>query len=60
MAEAKDIRIPTLFIILWRMCTAGTVKEKVKINQSSALYQPASNCILTRSNGLQTGGLDAC
>ena len=59
-AGAKDIRISTLFIIWWRMCTAGTVKEKVKMNQSRALHQPTSNCILTRRNRLQTGGLDAC
>lgn len=59
-AEAKDIRIPALFIILWSRCTAGTVKEKVKINQSSTIYLPTSNCILTPCNSLQTGGLDAC
>lgn len=39
------------------MCIAGTVKEKVKINQSNVLCQLASNCILTHCNSLQTGGL---
>lgn len=58
-AEAKERWISTLFIILWRMCTAGTVNEKVRINQFNVLCQPASNCILTQCNSLQTSGLDA-
>ncbi len=32
------------------MFTAGTVREKVRINQSNVLCQPASNCILTQCN----------
>lgn len=59
-AKPKDRGISAVFIIWWRMSTAGAVAEKVRINQSSTLSQPAVDCILTQCNGFQTSGLDAC
>lgn len=54
----QQVKIETLLIIGWRIYTAGTVGEKVRINQSNVLCQPASNCILTKGN---TGsGLGTC
>lgn len=57
--KAEDGEISTLFHYFVENVYSRYCQGKCH-NQSNVPCQPASNCILTQCNALQTGGLDVC